>query len=169
MPVPANSDEAREALIRDVLLGGRKLSTAAVLFHTRLATQQGLGHPSDAKALDLIARYGPMTAGELAQRSGLAPASVTGLIGRLEAIGAARRIKHPSDGRKVLVEFVEQYAIDNLPRFDVLLGLLREQLDDYDDADLRTIARYLTDAADRQLEATRLLDDPDPTDPREKR
>ncbi|MBJ8346262.1 MarR family transcriptional regulator [Antrihabitans sp. YC2-6] len=150
------ADDPREGLIQQVLLGGRELSTAAVLFHTRLANLQGL-NPSDTKALDLIVRRGPLTAGELSELSGLAPASVTGLIGRLEAVGAARRVPHPDDGRKVLVEFDPQFAIDNLPRFDGLLRLLREQLDEYDDDQLRTIATYLSGAAKRQLEATQLL------------
>lgn len=151
--------DAREALIQEVLLGGRELSTASVLFHTRLANLQGL-NPSDMKALDLVVREGPMTAGRLSELSGLAPASVTGLIGRLEAVGAARRVPHPDDGRKVLVEFNAQFAIDNMPRFDDLLRLLREQLDDYDDDQLRTIAGYLRGAATRQMKATQLLDTP---------
>ncbi|MFH5208569.1 MarR family winged helix-turn-helix transcriptional regulator [Antrihabitans spumae] len=147
----------RETLVGAVLMGGRVLSTAAVLYHSRLAQLQGLSHPSDAKALDLIVRYGPMTAGQLAERSGLAPASITGLIGRLEAIGAARRVPHPDDGRKILVEFNPQYEIDNLPLFDDLVRLLRGQLDDYSDEHLQVIAKYLTDAAELQTEATRLL------------
>ena len=53
-----------------------------------LAELSGLS-PTEWKALDLIQRLGPMTAGVLARESGLAPASVTGLISRLERKGFA--------------------------------------------------------------------------------
>lgn len=153
-----NSESSRADLVEQVLLAGRTLSTAAVLFHTALAEKQGLT-ASDMKALDLIARTGPLTAGQLSEQSGLAPASVTGLIGRLEAKGAARRVAHPGDGRKVLIEFDPQFARNNMPLFDDLVRLLRDQCDDYDDAQLATIAGYLSEAAARQMDATRMLAD----------
>ncbi|NMN98615.1 MarR family transcriptional regulator [Antrihabitans stalactiti] len=151
----ANSAD-REKLIQAVEMGGRMLSTAAMMFHTRLAELQGLNQ-SDGKALDLIVRYGPLTAGQLSERSGLAPASVTGLIGRLEKIGAARRVPHPGDGRKVFVEFNPQFATDNLHYFDELIRLNRELMEEFDDDQLRTIARYLTEVSERQMQATRSL------------
>jgi DNA-binding MarR family transcriptional regulator len=40
----------------------------------------------------------------LSERSGLAPASITGLVDRLERKGFARRRQHPDDRRRVLVE-----------------------------------------------------------------
>lgn len=98
-----------------------------------------------------------MTAGQLAEKSGLAPASVTGLLGRLERIGAARRVPHPGDGRKVLIEFNPRYATDNLHYFADFLRQHRELLDEFDDAQLRTIAKYLNAAAERQLRATHTL------------
>ncbi|KAA0024662.1 MarR family winged helix-turn-helix transcriptional regulator [Antrihabitans cavernicola] len=154
----AESESPRADLVQQVLTAGRTLSTAAVLFHTALAAKQGL-IASDLKALDLIARNGPMTAGQLSEQSGLAPASITGLVGRLEAKGAARRVPHPGDGRKVLIEFNPQFAQDSLPLYDNLVRLLSDQCDDYDDAQLEVIAGYLTEAAARQLDATRMLAD----------
>src|SRR5688500_13571789 len=76
---------------------------AELLEQLAVAARQGLS-ASEEKALDLLERSGPLTAGELARQSGLAPASVTALINRLEAKGFARRVQNPGDRRSVLVE-----------------------------------------------------------------
>ncbi|MGW8375475.1 MarR family transcriptional regulator [Streptomyces sp. ODS28] len=150
----ASSD--REELVGRVLLAGRELSTAAVLFHGALAATQGLS-ATETKALDLLQRGGPLTAGELARRTGLVPASVTALIGRLEEKGAARRVPHPGDGRKVLVEFDEGFAEAVAPYFGGLVGSLRELCEDYSEEQLATVADFLTAAARRQEKETERL------------
>ncbi|MET9295283.1 MarR family transcriptional regulator [Streptomyces sp. NPDC003077] len=146
----------REELIDRVLMAGRELSTAAVLFHTALAARHGLS-ATETKALDLLQRLGPLTAGELARHTGLTPASVTALIGRLEDKGAARRIRHPADGRKVLVEFDERWAASVAPDFDDFVASLRELCADYTDDQLAVVAGFMREAAGRQSEATRNL------------
>jgi DNA-binding MarR family transcriptional regulator len=73
----------RAELLDELALAGRAMSAATVMFHATVAARQGLS-ATEEKALDLLDRFGPLTAGELAKRSGLAPASVTGLINRLE-------------------------------------------------------------------------------------
>ncbi|MFI6515902.1 MarR family transcriptional regulator [Spirillospora sp. NPDC050679] len=146
----------RAELVDEVLLAGRKLSTAAVLFHTALAARQGLS-ATDEKALDVLARRGPMTAGDLARHTGLTPASVTALVGRLERKEAARRVPHPEDGRKVLIEFRQDWAARAAPLFDDLVRSLRELCEGYEDDELATVAQFLSDAAWRQEEAMRRL------------
>ncbi|UNO42667.1 MarR family transcriptional regulator [Streptomyces sp. MST-110588] len=146
----------REELVEGVLFAGRKLSTAAVLFHTALAARMGLS-ATEEKALDLLDRRGPMTAGDLARHTGLTPASVTALIGRLERKEAARRVAHPEDGRKVLIEFNREWAARVAPLFEDFVRSLRELCADYDDGQLATVARFMTDAAQRQEESTRRL------------
>lgn len=137
-------------------MAGRELSTAAVLFHSVLAAKQGLG-ATDEKTMDLVQRFGPMTAGELAERSGLAPASVTGVIGRLEAKGAVRRIPHPDDGRKVLVELDPGFLTGNVHLFDGLLRHLDNVYEGFTDDELGVVVRFLTEAAAGQMAATREL------------
>jgi hypothetical protein len=48
--------------------------------------------PSDTKTMDILLRLGPLTAGELGEHTGLATASVTSLIDRLEKKGLACRV-----------------------------------------------------------------------------
>jgi DNA-binding MarR family transcriptional regulator len=146
------STEARNALVQEIDTGGRALATAAVLFHTAVAALSGLS-ASDQRALDLIERFGPLTAGELAERSGLAPASVTGLLSRLERKGLARRVPNPNDRRSVLVELNYEGLADMGPHFLELGRALHQLYDTFDDGELAVIARFLREAAQLQQDA----------------
>jgi hypothetical protein len=81
---------------------GREHGDATVLFHSALAAKLGL-HSTDYKALGVLDRLGPMSAGELGRHMGLAAASVTNLIDRLAARGFLRREPDPTDRRRVLL------------------------------------------------------------------
>ena len=150
----------RQELVRAADAAGRALSTAAVLYHGTLAELSGLS-PTEWKALDLIQRLGPVTAGVLARESGLAPASVTALITRLERKGFARRLPNPADGRSVLVEMVPERLGPPEPVFDDFLRSLHDLYEEFSDDELRSIVRFATEAARRQHEATRRLPGPD--------
>lgn len=155
---------SRAAVTADVLSAGRKLSTAAVMFHTALAHRQGLT-ATDAKALDLIGRFGPLTAGDLGARAGLAPASVTGLVDRLEKRDLVRRVKDPADGRRVLVELNGAKLAAFAPLFDDLVREMHELAEEFSVEQLETIVRFLEEAARRQQAATaRLTAAADPDD-----
>ncbi|GAB3210828.1 MarR family transcriptional regulator [Nocardia tengchongensis] len=78
------------------------LTAQAVAAHVT-AQALGLG-PTDFFGLNLIALAGSMTAGELAERTGLSTGAVTRLIDRLERAGYVRRAPDPADRRKVVVE-----------------------------------------------------------------
>jgi DNA-binding MarR family transcriptional regulator len=155
--------DRRAELLEQLALAGRASSAATVMFHTAVAARQGLS-ASEEKALDLLERSGPLTAGELARRSGLAPASVTGLIDRLERKGFARRVPNPGDGRSVLVEVDSERVYATVaPLFADWVGSLYELYAGYTDEQLEVILHFLTEAARRQQEATaRLTADQDP-------
>lgn len=59
---------------------------------------------TDGRCMDVIDREGPVSAGRLAEASGLTTAAVTAVIDRLAKAGYARRLDDPSDRRRVLVE-----------------------------------------------------------------
>jgi DNA-binding MarR family transcriptional regulator len=95
-PAAQASDSARGARL------GRELSTAVVMFHEAVGAYLGVS-AGDQRALTLIGRDGAMSAGELAERTGLTPGAVTGMIDRLERAGLVRREHDPNDRRRVLV------------------------------------------------------------------
>jgi DNA-binding MarR family transcriptional regulator len=149
--------DRRAELLEQLALAGRASSAATVMFHTAVAARQGLS-ASEEKALDLLERNGPLTAGELARQSGLAPASVTALVNRLERKGFARRVPNPGDRRSVLVEVDAErvYAVV-APLFADWVGSLYELYAGYSDEQLEVILHFLTEAARRQQEATARL------------
>ena len=163
MTTPSAPDDTRSPtgrraeLLEQLAMAGRASSVATVMFHTAVAAKQGLS-ASEEKALDLLERSGPLTAGELARQSGLAPASVTGLINRLEQKGFARRIQNPSDRRSILVEVdVERMYARVAPLFANWVRSLEELYAGYSDEQLEVILHFLSEAARRQREATARL------------
>jgi DNA-binding MarR family transcriptional regulator len=92
-----------ERLKDDMADALRRHSGLTVLFHAAVAERLGLG-PADHKCLDLLIRLRPMTAGELAERSGLTTGAITGVVDRLHKAGFAVRVADPSDRRRVVIE-----------------------------------------------------------------
>jgi DNA-binding MarR family transcriptional regulator len=89
--------------VERLLETGREMSAATVMFHSAVAERAGLS-ATEHKAMDILSRAVPLSAGELAAHTGLTTGAVTGLIDRLEAAGFVRRARDPEDRRKVIVE-----------------------------------------------------------------
>jgi len=69
------------------------------------AAARGMGvNRTDSRALDIIERLGPVTAGKLAADAGLTSGAATAVIDRLVEKGYVRRIADSSDRRRVLIE-----------------------------------------------------------------
>jgi DNA-binding MarR family transcriptional regulator len=137
---------------------GREHSDATVLFHSTIASLLGL-HPTDYKVLGILERSGPMSAGEIAQSSGLAMASVTDLVDRLEHKGFVRRTRGSTDRRRVVVE----PAIDRETAAQQVFASTRRSLarlyTKYSEEELRVIADFLDRNAKRLREETRKVAD----------
>ncbi|SEK42533.1 MarR family winged helix-turn-helix transcriptional regulator [Nonomuraea pusilla] len=149
--------EHRKNLLEALVWAGRETSNAAVMYHTAMSGLLGLG-PSEWKTLDLLQRHGPLTAGELAQHTGLAPASVSGLVDRLEAKELVRRVRDTKDRRRTIVEFVPDTFAGSAHVFEPLLNGLAELHAEYTDEQLELILGYLTRAAAIQRAATAELE-----------
>src|SRR5262245_4534642 len=78
------------------------MSTATIMFHQAVADRLGL-HPTDHKCADILFLKGPLSAGELAELTGLTTGAITGVIDRLEGAGFVRREDDPRDRRRVIV------------------------------------------------------------------
>lgn len=131
---------------------GRELSTAVVMFHEAVGAHLGVS-AGDQRALTFIGRDGPMSAGELAERTGLTPGAVTGMIDRLTRAGLVRREHDEKDRRRVLVT-----ATGHQPDvFGDLAAAMNDLAARYDEAELGVIADYLTRTVDILREQTRRL------------
>ena len=136
---------------------GWELSTAVVLFHEAVAQRLGLS-AADHRALGVVSRAGSVTAGELAQRTGLSPGAVTGLVDRLEAAGHVRRTRDPADRRRVVVVPVSAPDRADLSGIFGRLGAAMAAFaGDYDEREARAIEDYLVKTIGVLREQTRRL------------
>jgi DNA-binding MarR family transcriptional regulator len=65
---------------------------------------------TDLRCLNIVDNQGPLTAGRLADLSGLTTAAVTSVLDRLERAGYARRVRDQPDRRQVIVELTPLLA-----------------------------------------------------------
>src|SRR5918999_1611790 len=104
-------------------LDGAELSPAVVLSQGGVGRRLGLG-AVEQRALGLVQRGGPLTAGALARQTGLTSGAVTGLVDRLERAGYIRRVPDQADRRRVLVAAVPERR----PDLDRLFGELGREM-----------------------------------------
>ncbi len=112
----------------------------------------------DLDCLDLIARHGPLSPSALARRAGLHPATMTGILDRLERGGWVARDRDPSDRRAVVVrarrdrngELMRLYSGMNTSMTQICAG--------YGDTELELIADFLRRTANAGRSATDELD-----------
>ena len=76
----------------------RETTTVTILFHQAIADRLGM-NVTDHKCAGILAQSGPITAGELARRTGLSTGAITGVIDRLERAGFAHRARDAVDRR----------------------------------------------------------------------
>lgn len=152
--------EGADTPLDAVLLAGRELGAAAVFFHSRVAEVLGLG-PTDTKFLDLLGRLGALTPKDLAERTGLAPASITAIIDRLEGRDLVRRRDHPDDGRRVLVELDPSAFSRIASHYEDLSRRLVEAFSGHGPDELRLIADVFRRAAAAQMAAAIALESAD--------
>lgn len=124
---------------------GRDLSAAVVLFHEAIAARLGLS-AGDHKALDVIDREGPLTASELARRTGLSPAAITALVDRLERAGYAKRGSDHTDRRRIMVSVCEHPDPVIADTFASLGRTLGAVMSGYSDHERAAVLDFVTNA-----------------------
>jgi DNA-binding MarR family transcriptional regulator len=63
---------------------------------------------SDGHCMDLLDEHGQMTAGMLAEETGLSTGAITAVLDRLEQLGYVERVRDTQDRRRVLVELTPE-------------------------------------------------------------
>jgi DNA-binding MarR family transcriptional regulator len=150
--VPGGSRE-KTVLIDDLLQAGRRLSLATIMFHQAVADRLGL-HPTDHKCIDLLSSAGAMTAGELAEATGLTTGAITGVIDRLEAAGFLRREDDPNDRRRVILRLVPKKYRDIARLFEPFAAAYAELGARYSERELAAIVDFMTRSGPVLREAT---------------
>ncbi|WP_233224809.1 MarR family transcriptional regulator [Nocardia sp. MDA0666] len=99
----------------------------------------------DWTCLDLINRYGPLSPSSLARRAGLHPATMTGVLDRLQKGGWIVRERDPesSDRRAVTLRAVRERNSELFELFSGMNKRMDELCADYSGAELEVIADFL--------------------------
>src|SRR5579862_4021741 len=147
--------QKRAELLKALQTAARESTTATVLFHFAIGERFGFSG-SDARALDILDRLGPLSAGEIAEKTGLATASVTSLIDRLEEKGRVRRVRDPKDRRRVIVQLGKHS--EDLGEFYMAFGERMQALfQRYTDEEIDFIVGFLRVQAEKIREETQRL------------
>ena len=141
--------ENRQALLGAVGRATQAYQRATDGFDDEVGRQLGL-NPSDLRCLDWLTE-GAMSAGELADATGLSGAATTSLLDRLEEKGYVRRVRDTVDRRKVRAALTPRGS----RRLWKLYGPLADEgaalLSGFDRAQLVRMRDFL-------VEATKLVD-----------
>ena len=135
----------------------RAYSDASIIMHEAIAAKAGLSG-SDHKYLGLIIRRGAMTAGELAEITGLTTGAVTGLIDRLEKRSLVSRQADKTDRRKVIIVPDTKKAMRLLePIFSGLQEKTSKLISGFSAREIDIIERYFTSATEIMTTFTKEL------------
>jgi DNA-binding MarR family transcriptional regulator len=121
----------------------RKANAYSVLLSNAVAERLGL-NLTDLECTDLLYLSGPLTAGQLAELTGLTTGAITGVLDRLEQGGYVRRERDPDDRRRVIVHLALDEARTRAIRapYEPLVRALSDLLARYDDAELALLADF---------------------------
>lgn len=139
----------------------RKLSQqyaySSIQMHEAVARRAGLSG-TDHKYLGFLIEKGQMTAGELANLSGLTTGAVTGLIDRLEKKKLVKRLFAAEDRRKVIIEPDTKRIMAVLaPLYKEYRNKSAKLVDSLSTKELKVIEAYMLKAIDIMTETTSKL------------
>lgn len=130
--------EKIEQLMREM----RLMSSFDALFSQAVAERVGM-HSTDIETMDLLNTLGPMTAGELSERTGLTSGATTRLIDRLERVGYVRRCSDEADRRCVIIEPVMENLEELGALFQPLADGMAELWSRFNDDELDVIIDFV--------------------------
>ena len=143
MPQNASTSPERMELIQKFDWEIRQLNTVITLAVTAVAQQIGM-NASDMQCAEFLVRQGPLTAGQLAELSGLTTGAITGVVDRLERAGWARRENDPADRRRVIIRAIPQDTNAEEGLYDPYTEAMSNLLADYDDQELHFILEFIS-------------------------
>src|SRR5690348_4847828 len=128
----------------------RDASLQLALLNHRMGAKLNL-RDADFDCLNLLNQHGPLGPGALAKLAGLHPATMTGVLDRLEKAGWATRDRDPVDRRAVVVRAAPERGREIYELYAGMNGSMDEICADYSVEQLEIIEEFLrrTSAAGR--------------------
>ncbi len=122
---------------------GRQFSDTVILMHQAIAQKAGLSG-TDHKYLSILMQNGVMTAGALAQYTGLTTGAITGVVDRLSKMKLVKREYDKEDRRKiVLVPNYENAKKILGPSSELLRARMETLISSFSNKEKELIERYM--------------------------
>jgi DNA-binding MarR family transcriptional regulator len=155
---PERADEIKRrqrstAQIRESL---RELRIQLSLLNYRVGSQMDL-KDVDLDCLDILDVYGPLSPSALARRAGLHPATMTGVLDRLERGGWIARERDADDRRAVVIKILRDRHAELMRSYSGMNRSMNKLLAKYSDGELAAIADFMRRAVDAGRGATEEL------------
>lgn len=148
--------KARAALMQELEFALRKSSAQGTIFAQAVAERAGVSS-SDMDCMDFLNVEGRMTAGRLAELTGLTTGAITGVVDRMEKAGLVRRERDSEDRRKVFIAPVPERAMEIGRFYEPMQRAMHKLWDTYTDAELRLLLRFADQGYKAVLSATEEL------------
>lgn len=146
----------KQELVEQVGVAVRRMGAQSVIASRTIADRFGM-HTTDLEVLDLIFLRGAVSAGELADATGLTSGSVTALIDRLSRAGYVERCDDPSDRRKVLVR-IRHEAIEPIKATYASMQKAMHRLwSTFESHELERIIDFITRSTELHVECCRQI------------
>ena len=136
----------RDELIRALNLEVRRSQNRTDAYDEAVCEAVGINR-TDHRFLDIIDQEPGITAGRLAEVSGLTTGAVTTVLDRLERAGFARRVRDEEDRRRVRIEVTEKAQAEVWPYYEPLARIGEAIKERYSDAELELLVDFMETAA----------------------
>lgn len=154
--VTSGGQRVRRQLTSQIKNGLRELHNQLSALNRQVGGQLAI-KDADMDCLDLIQRHGPVSPTALARQAGLHPATMTGILDRLERAGWIARERDPADRRAVTVRALPERGGEVFRLFAGMNSAMDAICADYDQQQLELIADFLGRTTAAGLTATRAL------------
>jgi DNA-binding MarR family transcriptional regulator len=134
----------------------RDSASRSVMLHQAIAGRIGL-NSTDLKCLDLARNEPSLTAGRLAELTGLSASAITTALDRLERAGVIERHRDPADRRKVIIRLTGRRDAEIAQIFAALAERTRAVLQDYNDDQLTLFTAFLRRLNEAVYQTTKSL------------
>jgi DNA-binding MarR family transcriptional regulator len=147
---------SRASLAKELEEAMRRSSAHGALFGQAVAAAVGVSS-SDLECLDLLHLEGRVTAGRLAEVTGLTTGAITGVVDRLEKAGYVRRERDKIDRRKVFITVVAETTAKLGRFYQPMQQAMHKLWSSYSEAELRLLLRLANEGSAAVIEATEAL------------
>lgn len=151
----------RQVLLEEVGMKMREVAGLSIHYNETMAARLGI-NSTDLECLDLVAFGSDVTAGALAEKTGLTTGAMTTAIDRLERAGFVERQRDGSDRRKVVVVASSAMRRRAEPIGAPMRKVINDVLARYEDEELIFLNRALGELCEaaKQVIASLLSDAP---------